>query len=203
MSAMTRFLSAVRADLAMLQRYDGKYDERRRPEPLVKAVIERVGLQMMVAYRLMRLARRGLRSARTQVIARMIRLLYGADIHYDAKFEEGVVLVHGMGLAIHGMARVAKGVILSQNVTLGCAMNPTTRAVGAPTLQEDVHVGPGVTILGPVTIGPHSKLMPGAVVRESVPPDGSSRRLRRGSSREGAPRETLHRTALEGGKDAR
>lgn len=170
MNVVTRFVSAVRADHAMLERYDAKYDRSRRPEPLAGALLQRVGLQMMLAYRLMRLAREASVPLAPKVIARMIRLLYGADIHYDAQFDSGVVIVHGMGMAIHGQARVARGVILSQNVTLGHALSPKTSTAGAPTLEEGVHVGPGATILGPVTIGAGSKVMPGAVVRESVPP---------------------------------
>jgi hypothetical protein len=43
--------------------------------------------------------------------------------------------------------------------------------VGRPTIEEDVHVGPGATLVGPITIGARSKIMAGAFVRVSVPPD--------------------------------
>ncbi|MFT3768674.1 MAG: hypothetical protein QM820_24775 [Minicystis sp.] len=171
MSAIARFLSALRADHAMLRRYDARYDPGgRRPRPLVGDVVQRVGFQMMAAYRLMRLSAEAGIPLAPKVISRLIRVVYGADIHPDARFEGGVVIVHGMGLAVHGEARVSAGAILSQNVTLGSAIDPTTRAVGAPALEEGVHIGPGATILGPVTIGARSKIMPGAVVKESVPP---------------------------------
>lgn len=169
--AGSRFLSAVRADRDMLRRYDGKYSQQdRRPEPLAKDIVQRVGLQMMVAYRLMRFfAEAGVPLA-PKVVGRMIRILYGADIHYEASFDEGVVIVHGMGIAVSHAARVGSGVILSQNVTLGDGIDPETRRTGAPTIEEGVHIGPGATIIGPITIGARSKIMPGAVVRSSVPP---------------------------------
>jgi len=168
--AGSRLLSAVRADRDMLRRYDDKYSQQdRRPEPLAKDIVQRVGLQMMVAYRLMRfLAEAGVPLA-PKVVGRMIRILYGADIHYEARFDEGVVIVHGMGIAVSHAARVGSGVILSQNVTLGDGIAPETRRAGAPTIEEGVHIGPGATIIGPITIGARSKIMPGAVVRASVP----------------------------------
>jgi serine O-acetyltransferase len=168
--ALRRFTAAVRADRDMLRHYDEKYTpEQRPPEPLVKDLVGRLGFQMMVAYRLMRLfAEAGVPLA-PQVIGRLVRLLYGADIHYDARFAEGVVIIHGMGIAVNRAARVGSGVILSQNVTLGAGIDPKTRAGGAPTIEEGVHVGPGATLIGPITIGARSKIMPGALVRESVP----------------------------------
>jgi serine acetyltransferase len=168
--AWVRFASAVRADHDMLRHYDGKYTPGQRPPgPLAKDLVQRLGFQMMVAYRLMRLfAEAGVPLA-PQVMGRLIRLFYGADIHYDARFAEGVVIVHGMGIAVSHAARVGSGVILSQNVTLGDGIDPQTRAAGAPTLEDGVHVGPGVTIFGPITVGARSKIMPGAVVWESVP----------------------------------
>lgn len=171
MSALGRFFAAVRADHDMLRHYDGKYSQQdRRPEPLVKDVVQRVGLQMMVAYRLMRFFVDAGVPLAPKIVGRMIRILYGADIHYEARFDEGVVIVHGMGIAVSPAARVGSGVILSQNVTLGDGINPETRETGAPLIEEGVHLGPGATIIGPITIGARSKIMPGAVVRTSVPP---------------------------------
>jgi serine O-acetyltransferase len=154
----------------MLRRYDLKYaPEVRRPEPLAKDVVQRVGFQMMVAYRLMRVFTEAGVPLAAKVVGRMIRLFYGADLHYNARFDEGVVIVHGMGIAVSRAARVGSGVILSQNVTLGDGIDPKTRTRGAPTIEEGVHIGPGATLIGPITIGARSKIMPGAVVRESVP----------------------------------
>jgi serine O-acetyltransferase len=42
---------------------------------------------------------------------------------------------------------------------------------GAPKVGANVHLGPGATLLGPITIGDGSKVMPGAVVMDSVPPN--------------------------------
>ena len=62
------------------------------------------------------------------------------------------------------------GAILSQQVTLGESRDPESGVTGAPTLEENVHVGPGARLLGPITVGAGSKVMPNAVLMQSVPP---------------------------------
>jgi serine acetyltransferase len=101
----------------------------------------------------------------------MIRHLYGSDIHWDAQIDPGVVLVHGMGLAVSSGARVERGAILFQHVTLGMSQDPVTRKVGAPVVERDAHIGAGATIVGPVTVGARSKVAANCLVRASVPSD--------------------------------
>jgi serine acetyltransferase len=62
-------------------------------------------------------------------------------------------------------------VILAHSVSLGEGIDPVTRAVGGPNIEEFVHIAPGAILIGPITIGARSKIMPGAVVLTSVPPD--------------------------------
>ena len=78
-------------------------------------------------------------------------------------------IVHGTGLAIVHSARIGKGAILSQNVTIGDGTDPKTRAVGQPVIEEDVHIGPGAVVIGPVTVGARSRIGPNV-----VPPSSSS-----------------------------
>lgn len=171
-AAFARFVVAVRADHEMLLRSDAKYDTRgRRPASLAHELVERIGFQLLTAYRLMRLLHESGAPLGAKVMGRMIRLVYGADIHWNAELAPGVGLNHGMGLAIGHAARIGRGVILSHNVSIGDGIDPVTRVAGQPTLEEDVHVGPGAVILGPYTIGARSKIMPNAVVMQSVPAD--------------------------------
>jgi serine acetyltransferase/GT2 family glycosyltransferase len=171
-AAFERFLTSVRADHAMLLHYDGKYDARGRDaSSLPRALVERLGFQMMASFRLMRLARDLGSPLGARVISRLIRLVYDAEVHWDAEIADGVCLNHGMALGIGHGARIGKGVILAHSVSLGEGIDPVTRAVGGPTLEEGVHVAPGAILIGPITIGARSKIMPGAVVLTSVPPD--------------------------------
>jgi serine O-acetyltransferase len=81
------------------------------------------------------------------------------------------MVVHGMGMAISHSARVGRDVLLFQHCTLGEGRHPDTNEVGAPTVEDGVVVGAGAVLLGPITIGKRSKIMPGCVVVRSVPPD--------------------------------
>jgi serine O-acetyltransferase len=163
--------AAVRADHAALGTHDERYGAhgRRQGRPAGDFVM-RIGFQMMVVYRVMRFcAALGVPLA-PQIISRLMRHLYGADIHWDADLEPGISLVHGMGICISGSARVGAGAILFQNVTLGVSIHPDTREIGAPVLGRDVHVGPGATLVGPISIGTGSKIAAGCLVTRSIPP---------------------------------
>jgi serine O-acetyltransferase len=165
-------VAAIREDRAMLHHYDAKYSDGRRGSgdtSLARDAVTRVGFQMLVAYRAMRfLVEAGVPVA-PMVVSRLIRHAYGSDIHWEAEFEPGVVLVRGMGLAVSAAARVEKGAILFQHVTLGMSRDATTSRVGAPVIEHDAHIGAGAAIVGPTTIGAGSKVMAGCVVRASVP----------------------------------
>jgi serine O-acetyltransferase len=170
-SAFGEFRSAVRADHEALVDGDARYGSRvpvRRPS-LFGDLVRRIGFQMLFAYRVMRLFRRLGLTPLAMISSRVIRHLYAADIHWDAELAPGVAIVHGTALVISREARVGRGCILFQSVTLGVSIDPATRSVGGPTLEENVHVGPGAAVIGPVTIGHGSKIMANAVVMTSVP----------------------------------
>jgi len=165
------FTAAVRADHEALRDHDERYGRHGLPRGgFLTDVVVRIGFQMMVVYRLMRLCVALGIPLLPQLISRLMRHLYGSDIHWRAEFEPGVTLVHGMGLCISGSARVGAGAILFQHVTLGESIHPETRQVGAPQLGRDVHVGPGATLVGPIVVGEGSKITAGCLVASSVPP---------------------------------
>ncbi|MFH1808774.1 MAG: glycosyltransferase [Pseudomonadota bacterium] len=169
-AAPPSFLGALRADHASLRRNRSKYHaDRVSPGQLPVHVVTKVGVQMLAAVRLMQALRRRRLPLLPQVTSRLIRHLYGAEIHWDADIAPGISVVHGNGLVISHAARVGEGCILFHNVTLGEGLDPVTRVQGAPTLEPGVHVGPGATLLGPITVGAGSKIMAGVVLTESVP----------------------------------
>jgi serine O-acetyltransferase len=169
--ALGELVDGLREDHAHIRRSEAKYGGRSiSPEELPADLVRKVGFQMMAGYRLMRLLSRAGVPLAPKIASRMIRHLYGSDIHWDAEFAPGVMIVHGMGLAISPAARVGHGAIIFQHVTLGMGRHPDTQAVGAPTLEDNVHVGAGATLIGPITVGKGSKIMAGCVVVRSVPP---------------------------------
>jgi serine O-acetyltransferase len=170
--AWSDMVDAVRDDHAMLRHYDAKYSaERAGGAPIVSDLCTRIGFQMLAAYRVMRFCVEAEIPLAPKVASRAIRHLYGSDIHWDARLDPGVVVVHGMGLAISGSSRVKRGAILFQNVTLGMGIDPVSKKQGAPEIEQDVHVGASSTLIGPITVGARTKVTANCFVRASVPPD--------------------------------
>lgn len=171
MSAIGSFLRSVRADYRSVQVNRAKYHrDRITLGQLPLDLIRKIGFQMMVAVRVMGLARDLRLPLAPQILSRLIRHLYGAEIHWDARLADGISVVHGVGLVIGHGARVGERCILFHNVTLGESLDPETKEAGSPELEEDVHVGPGATILGPIIVGAGTKIMGGSVLDRSVPP---------------------------------
>ncbi len=172
-----------------IRRADAKYKAAPPPARLLPDLVQKVGFQMMAAYRVMRLLRALRLTLFAKVASRLIRHLYAAELHWDADLAPGVVLVHGTGLVVGRAARVGAGCILFQHVTLGESMHPERPEIGSPVLERDVHVGPGAALLGPITVGRGSKVAANAVLMRSVPaaslvePPAASVRPRRAGGR--------------------
>jgi serine O-acetyltransferase len=166
-------VEAVREDHAMMRHYDDRYAAGQRDDgaTIARDLVSRIGFQMIAAYRAMRFCVEAEIPLAPRVASRLIRHVYGSDIHWEARLEPGVVVVHGMGLAISHAARVERGAILFQNVTLGMGTDPGTRQSGAPVVERGVHVGAGSTLFGPITVGAGSKVTANCLLRQSVPPN--------------------------------
>ncbi|HEY0779492.1 MAG TPA: glycosyltransferase, partial [Gemmatirosa sp.] len=160
----------VCADHDAIRRADAKYKAAPPPARFLPDLVQKVGFQMMAAYRVMRLLRALHLTLFAKIASRLIRHLYAAELHWDAELAPGVVLVHGTGLVVGHGARVGPGCILFQHATLGESMHPDGHAIGTPTLEADVHVGPGAALLGPITVGHGTKVTANALVMRSVPP---------------------------------
>lgn len=173
MTALTNFRDAVRADYETSRRLRERYPTdgpSMRDRGLLVAAVTQVGFQMLIVVRFMRLVRDLRIPGGAQVVSRLLRHNYGAEIHWNAEIAPGVSVVHGNGLVISHSARVGPNCLLFQNVTLGESMHPSKRAVGSPTLAADVHVMPGAILLGPIVIGSGTKIGANAVVDSDVAP---------------------------------
>ena len=159
----------IRSDHAATRSADARYSKAGKTGSLIGDAITRVGFQMMVAYRIMRLFRALRLGIFARISSRLIRHLYAADIHWDAELAPGTVIVHGNGLVISHAARVGPGCILFQNVTLGESIHPIRREIGGPCLEGDVHVGPGATLLGPIVVGRGTKIAAGTTLMADAP----------------------------------
>ena len=92
----------------------------------------------------------------------------GIDIHPAAEIGTGIFIDHGVGLVVGETSVIGNDCVLYQGVTLGGTGKDTGKR--HPTLEEGVMVSAGASILGPVTIGEHSKIGAGSVVLKDIPP---------------------------------
>ena len=116
--------------------------------------------------------------ARFTLIARIIsqssRFLTGIEIHPAAKIGKNFFIDHGMGVVIGETAEIEDNVTLYHSVTLG-GISPSTnsgeqRGVKRhPTLKNNVVVGSGAQVLGPIIVGEFAKIGANAVVTRDVP----------------------------------
>jgi serine O-acetyltransferase len=104
-------------------------------------------------------------------IAAIARSITGIEIHPAAAIGEGFFIDHGMGVVIGQTAEIGDDVTLYQGVTLG----GTGFATGKrhPTVQDNVTIGSGAKLLGPITVGHGSKIGAGSVVIHDVPPNST------------------------------
>ena len=93
----------------------------------------------------------------------------GIEIHPGAKIGKGLFIDHGAGVVIGETTEIGDYCTLYQNVTLGGTGKDTGKR--HPTLGNNVMVGAGARVLGPMKIGDNSKIAANAVVLEEVPPN--------------------------------
>ncbi|MFL5830354.1 MAG: serine O-acetyltransferase EpsC [Solirubrobacteraceae bacterium] len=106
-----------------------------------------------------------------RLIAAVARSVTGIEIHPAATIGTGFFIDHGMGVVVGETAEIGNDVTLYQGVTLG----GTGFATGKrhPTVQDNVTIGSGAKLLGPITVGHGSKIGANSVVIHDVPPNST------------------------------
>ena len=102
------------------------------------------------------------------------RFLTGIEIHPKAKIGKNLFIDHGMGVVIGETSEIGNNVTIYHNVTLGgiapsINSNDQRNMKRHPTLEDNVVVGSGAQILGPITIGKNSLIGSNSVVTKNVP----------------------------------
>lgn len=112
----------------------------------------------------------------------------GFDVHASAEIGPGLYLPpHPGGVVVHSLARIGKNCNLHQGVTIG--RKHRGRQEGAPSVGDEVWIGPGAKLVGAITVGDGAVIGPNCVVSEDVPAGGVL----------AAPRPTLLSTAGSAG----
>ena len=108
-----------------------------------------------------------------RIISQLARFLTGIEIHPKAKIGKNLFIDHGMGVVIGETSEIGNNVTLYHNVTLGgiapsINSNDQRNMKRHPTLEDNVVVGSGAQILGPITIGKNSLIGSNSVVTKNV-----------------------------------
>ena len=126
------------------------------------------GVQAILAHRVAHALWESQIPVAPRVIAYASRAVTGVEIHPAAKIGSDFFIDHGSGVVIGETTEIGDRVTLYQGVTLGGT--GFARGKRHPTLRDDVTVGSGAKLLGPVTVGRNAKVGANTVVIEDVPP---------------------------------
>jgi len=102
-------------------------------------------------------------------LSQFTRWLTGVEIHPGAKIGRRLFIDHGMGVVIGETSQIGDDVTLYHGVTLGGVS--LEKGKRHPTLEDQVVVGAGAKILGPIVVGTGSRIGANAVVVKPVPPE--------------------------------
>ena len=142
--------------------------EKRDPTLLnvAKTVITSDSYAVLALTRMREAARRRGVPAVSHLLRVVQTAFYGVEIGKDVELGSGVSLVHTLGTVIGGTSRMGKRVRFMGNNTVG-----TAKDNGCPVIEDDVVVGCGARILGPVRVGAGAQIGANAVVLSDVPPN--------------------------------
>jgi len=107
-----------------------------------------------------------------RLLSQAARLLTGIEIHPGARIGPGAFIDHGMGVVIGETAIVGSNVLIYHGVTLGGVDSRPCRR--HPLVGDNVMIGAGAKVLGPVSIGDGARIGAGSVVLANVPPGATA-----------------------------
>lgn len=149
------------------------YDLQRvlEEDPAAKSKIEVLLLypciHAIIAYRLSHFLYGHKRFFLARLVSQLARFFTGIEIHPGAVIGKGLFIDHGMGVVIGETAEVGDNVTIYHGVTLG----GTGKHKGKrhPTIGNNVLIGTGAKVLGPITVGDNAKIGANSVVLHNVP----------------------------------
>ena len=109
-----------------------------------------------------------------RIISQTIRFFTGIEIHPGAKIGKNLFIDHGMGVVVGETSEIGDNVTIYHNVTLG-GSSPSIDSERQrhekrhPTIGNDVVIGSGAQIIGPIKVGNNARIAANAVVVKDVP----------------------------------
>jgi serine O-acetyltransferase len=164
MNRWKRLVAEVRADVSAAR----ARDPAARGVSTFEILTSWAGVQALLAHRVAHaLSEAGVPVA-PRILAYLTRSVTGVEIHPAARIGRELFIDHGSGVVIGETAEIGARVTLYQGVTLGgTGFQPGKRH---PTLGDNVTVGSGAKLLGPIAVGDGAKIGANTVVVEDVPP---------------------------------
>lgn len=130
------------------------------------------GLHALVAHRMAHALYKKGHLFAARAISQTARNITGIEIHPGAQIGKGLFIDHGCAVVIGETTVIGDNCTIYQGATLG----GTGKHVGKrhPTIGNNVMIGAGAKVLGPVTIGDNSKVAAGAVVLKDIPENSTA-----------------------------
>jgi serine O-acetyltransferase len=167
MSTVKRVVQEVRDDLTAAQQRDPAARDVSRGEILLTYG----GVQALLGHRVAHALREAGVPLLPGMLAYVTKMVTGVEIHPAAQIGRGLFIDHGSGVVIGETAEVGDHVTMYQGVTLGGT--GFARGKRHPTVGDQVMIGSGAKLLGPVVVGPRTKIGANSVVIHDVPADAT------------------------------
>src|SRR4051794_3144078 len=165
LGTLARVARELRQDLTAAQDRDPAARDLGR----VEILLTYGGVQALLAHRIAHAANDVGIPIVPHGIAYFSRMATGIEIHPHAEIGDALFIDHGAGVVIGETAEIGDNVTLYQGVTLGGT--GFARGKRHPTVDDDVVIGSGAKLLGPISVGKGSKIGANSVVIHDVPPN--------------------------------
>ena len=167
MPTFARVAREVREDLAAaLER-----DPAARSVGRVDLLLTYGGVQALLSHRVSHALHEAGVPLLPRLLAYLTAAVTGVEIHPAARIGRGLFIDHGAGVVIGETAEVGDDVTIYQGVTLGGT--GFARGKRHPTVGDEVMIGAGAALLGPIEIGDRAKIGANSVVIHDVPPNST------------------------------
>jgi serine O-acetyltransferase len=163
LDTFTRVARELREDLTAAQERDPAARNVGRAEILLTYG----GVQALLAHRVSRALDEVGVPLVPRVLSNVVKVATGVEIHPAARIGRGLFIDHGAGVVIGETAEVGDDVTMYQGVTLGGT--GFARGKRHPTVGNEVMIGSGAKLLGPIEVGARSKIGANSVVIHDVP----------------------------------
>jgi serine O-acetyltransferase len=164
---LRRVAREIRSDIASAR----DRDPAARGAGSVEILINWGGVQAILAYRVAHALHQTGIPVAPMALSYASRAVTGVEIHPAARIGEDFFIDHGSGVVIGETAEIGDRVTLYQGVTLGGT--GFARGKRHPTVENDVTIGSGAKLLGPITVGHCAKVGANTVVIDDVPPNST------------------------------